>query len=108
MVAYEYVKTPTALADRFIDCVAAEDERISNFSNRIRLALTVKLSAMENSLSLLEQRIKSNDPRNILTRGFSLVTNEKGVVVNSAAKLKRGQRLNILFSDGSVEVEILK
>ena len=108
MVAYDYVKTPTALADRFIDCVAAEDERISNFSNRIRLAFTGKLFAMENRLALIEQRIKSNDPRNILTRGFSLVTDEKGVVVNSAAKLKRGQRLNILFSDGSVEVEILK
>ena len=39
MVAYDFVKTPTALADLFIDCVAAEDERISNFSNRLRLAI---------------------------------------------------------------------
>lgn len=108
MVAHDFVKTPTALADVFIDCIAAEDERISNFSNRLRMAITGKISAMENTLSLLEQRIKTSNPRNILTRGFSLVTDEKGVVVNSAAKLQRGQRLSILFADGSVEVEIIR
>jgi exodeoxyribonuclease VII large subunit len=108
MVAHDFVKTPTALADLFIDCIAAEDERISNFSNRLRMALATKISAMENVLSMLEQRIKANDPRNILTRGFSLVTDEKGVVVNSAAKLHRGQQLSILFADGSVKVEIIE
>ena len=65
-------------------------------------------TGIKTALSLLEQRIKTSDPRNILTRGFSLVTDEKGVVVNSAAKLHQGQRLNILFADGSVEVEIIK
>ena len=108
MVAHDFVKTPTALADLFIDCTAAEDERISNFSSRLRMAITGKISTMENALSLLEQRIKNSDPRNILTRGFSLVTDEKGVVVNSAAKLHQGQRLSILFADGSVEVEVIE
>ena len=108
MVSYDFVKTPTALADLFIDCFAAEDERISSFGNRLRLAISNKLSAMENALALLEHRIKAADPRNILTRGYSLVTDEKGVVVNSSAKLRPGQRLNILFADGRVEVEIIK
>ena len=107
MVAYDFVKTPTALADLFIDCFAAEDERISTFSNRLRMAISNKLSAMESTLALLEHRIKSADPRSILTRGYSLVTDDSGVVVNSAAKLQPGQRLSILFADGSVLTEII-
>ena len=107
MVAYDFVKTPTALADLFIDCFAAEDERISSFSNRLRMAISNKLSAMESALALLEHRIKAADPRSILTRGYSLVTDDSGVVVNSAAKLKPGQRLSILFADGSVLTEII-
>ena len=108
MVAYDFVKTPTALADLFIDCVAAEDERISNFSNRLRLAIAGKISSMESALEVLGQRIKAADPRNLLTRGYSLVTDEKGVVLKSAAKLKPGQRLGIMFADGSVRVEIIE
>ena len=107
MVAYEAVKTPTALADEFIACLEAEDERIGSYGSRLRLAIAAKLSAMENAVSLLEHRIKSADPRNILSRGYSLVTDEKGVVLNSAAKLASGSRVRILFADGSVEAEIL-
>ena len=106
MVAFDFVKTPTALADVFIDCFAAEDERISGYGNRLRLALSNKLSSMESALALLEHRIKSADPRQILTRGYSLVTDGKGVVVNSATRLHKGQTVRILFADGTVEAEI--
>ena len=88
--------------------MAAEDERISNFSNRLRLAIAGKISSMESALEVLGQRIKAADPRNLLTRGYSLVTDEKGVVLKSAAKLKPGQRLGIMFADGSVRVEIIE
>jgi exodeoxyribonuclease VII large subunit len=62
---------------------------------------------MESALALLEQRIKAADPRSILSRGYSLVTDEGGVVVNSAAGLRPGQRLRILFADGTVDAQIV-
>ena len=107
MVSFEAVKTPTALADLFIGNVAAEDERISSYSSRLRLAISNKISAMEAAVTLLEQRIKAADPRSILTRGYSLVTDAGGVVVNSAASLRPGQRIHILFADGSATAEVL-
>lgn len=106
MVAHESVKTPTALADLFIACAEAEDERIGAFGNRLRLAFAAKLSSMENAVTLLEQRIRAADPRSILSRGYSLVTDSRGVVVNSAAGLTKGQMLSILFADGKVDVEV--
>ena len=107
MVAFEAVKTPTALADLFIDSVAAEDERISSYSNRLRLAISNKISAMEAAVTMLEQRIKGADPRNVLTRGYALVADDAGVVLASAASVRPGQRLQILFADGSIAVEVL-
>lgn len=107
MVSFEAVKTPTALADLFIGNVAAEDERISSYSSRLRLAISNKISAMEAAVTLLEQRIKAADPRSILTRGYSLVTDAGGVVVNSAASLRPGQHIHILFADGSATAEVL-
>ncbi|MBR0174713.1 MAG: exodeoxyribonuclease VII large subunit [Bacteroidales bacterium] len=107
MVAFEAVKTPTALADLFIDNVAAEDERISSYSTRLRLSISNKISAMEAAVTLLEQRIKAADPRSILTRGYSLVTDADGVVVNAASALRKGQRIRILFGDGTLDAEIL-
>ena len=59
------------------------------------------------AVTLLEQRIKAADPRSILTRGYSLVTDADGVVVNAASALRKGQRIRILFGDGTLDAEIL-
>lgn len=106
LVAYEAVKTPTALADLFIDAFAAEDERITSYSSRLRLAFQSKLSAMASGLELLRSRIHSADPRRILERGYSLVTGEDGVVRKAAAGMKAGDVLKIYFADGEVTVKV--
>ena len=106
MVAYGYVKTPTALADLFIEGLAAEDERIGAFATRLRMAFAAKVAAMDARLTLLESRIAAADPRRVLSRGYSLVTDGDGVVLKSAAGVEKGRKLRILFADGSLEVEV--
>ncbi|MCR4824210.1 MAG: exodeoxyribonuclease VII large subunit [Bacteroidales bacterium] len=102
-VAFDYVKTPTALADRFIDAFAAEDERISSYGNRLRMAFLGKLAAMETRVAALGERIRGADPRNVLSRGYTLVTDARGVVVKSASALPAGTHFKILFGDGTVD-----
>ena len=102
-VAYEAVKTPTALADRFIDAFAAEDERISTFGNRLRMALASRLAAMEQRVVAIGERIRAADPRGVLARGYTLVTDTQGVVVKSVRQLQEGRRFRVLFADGTVE-----
>ena len=102
-VAYEAVKTPTALADRFIDALAAEDERISAYGNRLRMAFAAKLAEMEQRVLALGERIRAADPRGVLARGYTLVTDAQGVVVKSARQLQEGRRFRVLFADGAVD-----
>jgi exodeoxyribonuclease VII large subunit len=106
MVAYSYVKTPTALADLFLDCYMAEDERISAFGSRLRLAFIGKVNAMASRVDLLEARIKAADPRAILKRGYVLAADARGHVLKSAASAMPGDLVALLFADGTLDCEV--
>ncbi len=106
MVAFRFVKTPTALADEFLDCYAAEDARLESFGARLRLAFNAKISQMESRVELLLARIKAADPRGILERGYTLATDARGVVLKSAAGLAPGDRLRVMFKDGTLNCSV--
>lgn len=128
MVAYEYVKTPTALADFLMDIYEAEDERILACESRIRLAasnrlyqeenllgvlaarirggFSLKIAAMESALQVLQTRIQAADPRRILDRGYALALDGDGVVLKGAAGRKAGDRVDIMFADGTLKTEV--
>jgi exodeoxyribonuclease VII large subunit len=130
MVAYEFLKTPTALADYIIDIYEAEDERISSCETRIRLAasnrlyreeslldslaarikgaFSLKIAAMESALQVLQTRVESADPRRILERGFALVVDEKGVVIKNAAGRHLGDKVSVMFADGTLQTEVVE
>ncbi len=107
MVAYSFLKTPTALADELLGIFEGEDARLGEFASRMRLAFTNRLNAMEMRLQNLLTRIAGADPRNILKRGYVLVADGKGVVVKRASSLKRGDRLRVMFADGTAETEVI-
>ena len=106
MVAFSSVKTPTALADLFLDCYMAEDERISGFGSRLRLAFINKVNALASRVDLLEARIKAADPRAILRRGYLLAADARGCVLKSASAAAPGDSISLLFSDGTLDCEV--
>lgn len=57
MVANTFVKTPTALADLFLDCYIAEDQRLGVIESRLMMSFGNRLSSMSSRLDLLEARI---------------------------------------------------
>lgn len=128
MVAYEYLKTPTALADYILDIYQCEDERISALETRIRLGMTnrlyreealldslaarvkgafqLKIAAMESALQVLQARIEAADPRKILQRGYVLATDADGVVLKGVAGRSAGDKVAMMFADGVLECTV--
>lgn len=106
LVAFESVKTPTALADLFVEALAAEDERIAGFASRLKVAFATKIAAMESRVGMLAQRITGADPRNVLSRGYALVADEKGVVLKKAAGIRPGDRIKVMFEDGELNCKV--
>ena len=129
MVAHEYVKTPTALADFILEMYEDEDARISSYVNRIRLAFSnrilqmessvdrlqsrirngyaLKLSLMESALQMLQTRIHAADPRKIMERGYALAVDAKGVVLKGASGVNVGDTVSIMFADGAIDANVM-
>ena len=57
MVAFRSVKTPTALADLFLDATSSEDMRISSLEASIMKALSTKLTSLEKDIDICAERI---------------------------------------------------
>lgn len=106
MVAWTSVKTPTALADYFIGIYSEEDAMLSSFASRLKMAFSSKISMMESRVQLLETRIRSADPRNILRRGYVLVLDSEGKVARSAAGRMPGDRISLMYHDGTLECDV--
>lgn len=128
MVAHEFVKTPTALADFIIGIYETEDERLSSLQTRMSLAFSnkiyaaesalnslqarvkggfaLKITAMEAVLNVLEARLKAADPRRILERGYALAVDAEGVVVKGAAGHCAGDKVSVMFADGTLDCTV--
>ena len=128
MVAYEYVKTPTALADFILEIYEGEDERISALETRMRLAMTnrlfreeslleslaarikgafqLKIAAVEANLNMLQARIEAADPRRILQRGYVLATDADGVVLKGVSGRSEGDKVSMMFADGALDCTV--
>ena len=129
MVAHEYLKTPTALADYILDIYEDEDERLSSLETRVRLAVSnrlyreealldslaarvrggfaLKIAAMESALQVLQARIEAADPRRILERGYALATDSRGVVLKGVEGRKVGDSVSVYFADGSMDCDVV-
>lgn len=127
MVAHTHVKTPTALADWLIERFAAELWQVDNLMQRLHLAVRAKATRQQGVFDTLALRIAHTvhtrhaealrrvdalalrldavDPQRALERGF-LVALKDGRRADRAAAFVPGDRLTLLFRDGSVEAEV--
>ena len=125
MVAHEYLKTPTALADFILEIYEDEDARLSSFATRMKIAFTGRIAAMEAGLSnihgrirngavmkmslaeskveLLRTRIEAADPRKILERGYALAVDADGVVMKGVGSRAKGDKVSVVFADGDMD-----
>ena len=128
LVANRSVKTPTALADLFLDAYAAEDALLDDLQLRVRRAVADRVNAMVRKVDSLAQRlrfaagaridraraaldlkealIKASDPRKILSMGYALVTGGDGKVLKSVAPVTAGDRIGVRFADGTITATV--
>ena len=126
MVAHTWLKTPTAVADFFIDIFVQQEQFLMHLYQRISLSLSQKISverqrlsvmqkALENGaarvvsngrqkLEMLKLRINAADPARILGSGFAIVAVDGKRA--TAADIVKGRKMTLVLKDGTVEFEI--
>lgn len=73
--------------------VAAQNQMISQ-KNHVYIGMVAKLDAMS--------------PLKVLTRGYSMVQNQDGMIVRSASQVSIGERLNISLHQGSMSATVME
>ncbi|MCL2132905.1 MAG: exodeoxyribonuclease VII large subunit, partial [Bacteroidales bacterium] len=125
MVAHLSLKTPTAVADYLIDCLASEESELEAFNNIIEnVALTV-LNKEKQMLSLLKQQLvmqshqriqqeqfklqlyandlQSYNPYNVLARGYAVVR-QQGKALTDPAAINPQKELEITLHKGKINI----
>ena len=52
---------------------------------------------------MLEARIYASDPRKVIERGFALALDDRGRVLKGAAGRKVGDKVSVMFADGTLD-----
>ena len=79
---------------------------MQNYMTRIESTVISRIRDKENELAAQLIVLKENDPRNVLSKGFALVTEEAGKPITSAKKLAKGKKYVITMTDGSKDCRI--
>lgn len=128
MVAHTWLKTPTAVADFFVDVFMQQEQFLMHMFKRISLTLAQKVSTerhrlqnVHNSLlhstanlvssrrqqlDMLQLRISAADPARILGNGFAIVAVDGRRA--SVADIVEGAKVKMVLKDGEVEFVVGK
>lgn len=99
-VAHMSVKTPTALADFFVERKRMAEDEVDDAVRRLRNAASAALDRAGTALRMLELRLAAADPRNVLQKGYSLVLDDSSVRLSSVSSRKAGDTVRLVFPDG--------
>jgi exodeoxyribonuclease VII large subunit len=81
--------------------------QISLLENRMDIALQGILKSHRQHVLQLKNSLEQLNPKNVLARGYAMVSNEAGEIVSSAQQLKVGNAVNLIFEQGSANATIV-
>lgn len=122
MVSYDNFKTPTALADFFIqwyldvesgvtelsekigdalkERIAGAERAVADCVSSISLAIMSMLGRLDAGVAALDSTIRNSDPRNVLRQGYVLAVDRQGRIIRRASDGEAGETFFVRFSDG--------
>lgn len=99
---------PNAFAKGISTRIAYEQMNADRIIESMGESLAARISSGRERIELLKALIDASDPKSILSRGYSVVTDAEGHIVSRAEELKVGQNVNIETGSGSAGAEITR
>ncbi|HEY81016.1 MAG TPA: exodeoxyribonuclease VII large subunit [Caldilineae bacterium] len=75
--------------------------QVDELSRRLSMAMRHRLDSERMVVKGWAQRLSALNPKAVLSRGYALVQDEEGRVIDSVTKTRPGQRLRITVADGA-------
>jgi len=86
--------------------IEAERERLSQWQERLDRSIHQQLKAHQQKFEQYAQLLHNINPKQVLQRGFSIVYDAEGQVVQAAEQLGVGQELQLEFASGRAAVHV--
>jgi exodeoxyribonuclease VII large subunit len=93
---------------RELRALRREPADLKRLEVRWRQAARSRMTALAERVERLGQHLKHLDPREVLTRGYSIVTATDGRIVQDAAEVAPGDAVGLTFAHGGAEARITK
>ena len=101
LVAYQSLKTPTAVAAFLVDRLMQEIHRLEDLHRRLQQTAQRQVLIRKHVLELLSQRIAACNPERIYKMGYSLAT-VNGCPLTSTKQVSNGQIIVTHLCDGEI------
>ena len=99
---------PNAFAKGISTRIAYEQMNADRIIESMGESLASRISSGRERIELLKALLDASDPKSILSRGYSVVTDEDGHIISRVEELKIGQNVNIETGSGSAGAEITR
>ena len=81
--------------------------QVKQFKHRLDIALQRNLQTHHQHVSSLKNSLAQLNPHNVLARGYAIVHDAQGKLINSSLQLQLGERVKITFPQGSATADIV-
>ena len=91
------------------DPTAALDNRRQDLDHRLQRLLAAQssiLAGKKQRFAGLAGKLDAMSPLRVLSRGYTVATDERGALLRSAAALRAGDRLKLRFADGAADCRV--
>ena len=99
---------PGAFAQNISSRIVYEQVNADRITEGMTESLRQRLDNARERIEILKVFIETSNPKAILSRGYSVVTDSEGNILNSTKNLKKGQLVGIETSEGTAEAEIVR
>ncbi|MBR0457549.1 MAG: exodeoxyribonuclease VII large subunit [Firmicutes bacterium] len=99
---------PNAFANGISTRIAYEQMNADRMIENMGDHLKARIRSAGERVNLLKQLIDASNPKSVLARGYSVVTDEEGHIISKAEDMKVGQNVNIETGSGSALAEIMR
>ena len=86
--------------------ITVEQMRIDNMNSENRMIMDSLIDRFEKRMTLAKNELDSLDPKSIMKRGYSAVTDENGVFISSVNMLSPDSKVTVHMKDGSADCTV--
>ena len=103
---YEVERRESRVKNAVESKITRHENAMEAMLRRVEGAMSLKALRAESALDRIELRISQANPANLLSKGYVLVTNGKGILVKSASEVKNGENMSLRFKDGTIRTKV--